>query len=59
MEYLKVGFANLTKKDQIHIKNLEPKQLGRLVQLSGVIIKVSDIYPEMKASLFQCLKCKH
>lgn len=31
--------------------------LGRLVELTGIVIRASEIYPEMKSAFFQCMKC--
>ncbi len=40
------------------MRSLEQKHINRLICFRGIVIRCSEIYPEMKTALFQCLKCK-
>ena len=39
------------------IKDLTPTQLIRMVDVTGIVLKVSDVIPEMKSAVFRCVKC--
>ena len=54
---MKAGFINLHRKDKYCIKDLTPKQLIHMVELTGIVLKISDVIPEMKSAVFKCAKC--
>lgn len=41
------------------IRELDPVHIDRLITLRGIVIRNSDIIPEMKEAYFQCSSCKH
>jgi DNA replication licensing factor MCM4 len=41
-----------------YIRNLTPKDINKLICFRGIIIRCSEIYPEMKKALFRCTNCK-
>lgn len=41
------------------MRNLTPKDINRLVCIRGIVIRCSEIYPEMKSALFRCTSCKN
>lgn len=60
--------SKITKKNKlmIGIKSLDAtmslreinhKQVNRLVSLKGIVIRCSEIYPEMISALFRCCNC--
>lgn len=40
------------------VKNLGPKNINRLICFRGIVIRTSEVYPEMKRALFKCLHCR-
>ncbi len=40
------------------VKNLGPKNINRLICFRGIVIRASEVYPEMKKALFRCIHCK-
>ena len=39
------------------IRELDPAHIDKLIQLKGIVIRTSDVKPEMKEACFQCQKC--
>jgi DNA replication licensing factor MCM4 len=39
------------------IRELDPNQIDQLVALRGIVIRCSDVIPEMKEAAFTCFKC--
>jgi DNA replication licensing factor MCM4 len=56
---LMLGLKNLSASDLLLIKELNPNKIGRLVAVRGIVIRVSDIHPEMKTGCFCCSECGH
>lgn len=44
-----VGLEEITK-----LMDLEPRYINRLIAFRGIVIRCSDLYPEMKAAMFRC-----
>lgn len=40
------------------MRSLNHKHINRLISFRGIVIRCSEIFPEMKTAMFQCLKCK-
>lgn len=40
------------------VKNLGPKNINRLICFRGIVIRTSEVYPEMKKALFRCTQCR-
>lgn len=39
------------------IRDLDPSHIDKLVSIKGIVIRNSDIIPEMKEAAFKCFKC--
>ena len=39
------------------MKELGPLEIGRLVLVRAIVIRVSEIFPEMKRAYFKCCHC--
>ncbi|KAL4454702.1 hypothetical protein ABPG74_021907 [Tetrahymena malaccensis] len=52
-----VAVVNINKS--IQLRDLRPKDVNRLVSMKCIVIRVSDIYPEMKVAVFKCTRCSH
>ena len=52
---IQVGIVNL--KSTNRMRDLNPKDVNHLVQIKGIVIRCSDIYPEMKDGVFLCTNC--
>lgn len=58
-EKLMMGLTTLEKEEISIMRNLTPKDINRLVCIRGIVIRCSEIYPEMKSALFRCTNCKN
>lgn len=54
-EKLMVGITDLD--ESLILRELSPKHVNRLISFQGIVIRVSDIHPEMKSALFRCMRC--
>lgn len=52
---IKVQITNL--KDVSRIRDLQPKEINQLVLIKGIVIRNSDLYPEMIEAHFKCMRC--
>lgn len=51
-----VGISSL---DEISIlRQLSHKEINKLISFKGIVIRSSDIQPEMKSAHFKCITCK-
>ena len=39
------------------MRDLNPKDINHLVSIKGIVIRCSDIYPEMTQAVFKCTSC--
>lgn len=39
------------------IRELDPSHIDKLITLKGIVIRNSDVVPEMKEAHFKCHKC--
>ena len=39
------------------IRELDPTHIDKLITIKGIVIRNSDIVPEMKEACFKCHKC--
>mmetsp|Transcript_2983 Transcript_2983/g.4364 ORF Transcript_2983/g.4364 Transcript_2983/m.4364 type:complete len:841 (+) Transcript_2983:27-2549(+) len=51
-----VRFRNL--KEVKRMRDLEPADINHLVSLEGMVTRISDIIPDLRAGLFHCVSCK-
>lgn len=56
-QLIQVRPFNLKKSSKI--RELDPKDIDRLISIKGIVIRSSDIIPEMKEAAFRCYKCHH
>ena len=40
------------------VRELGPNNIDKLVSLRGIVIRNSDVVPEMKEAVFMCVKCQ-
>ena len=50
-----MGIANLRKVTRMRL--VSPNDLNHLIAVRGIVIRCSDVYPEMKICHFRCVKC--
>ena len=55
LNLIQVGIINL--KTTNRMRDLNPKDVNHLVQIKGIVIRCSDVYPEMKDGVFVCTNC--
>ena len=41
------------------MRELDPEDIDQLITVSGMVIRVSAIIPEMRQALFECVVCGH
>ena len=41
------------------IRELDPSHIDKLITLKGIVIRNSDVVPEMKEAHYKCHKCQH
>lgn len=46
-------------KHKARLRDLGPTDINHLISIQGIIIRTSDIYPEMKDAFFRCCNCKY
>ena len=51
-QIIQVRPYNMTKS--YRIRELDPAHIDKLIQLKGIVIRTSDVKPEMKEACFQC-----
>ncbi|KAL3683753.1 hypothetical protein R1sor_001775 [Riccia sorocarpa] len=56
-KHIQVRFHNL--KESMHMRDLNPSDIEKMVSVKGMIIRCSAIIPEIKEALFKCLVCGH
>ena len=56
---LMMEIKHLDEEELVCMKDLRPAMIGRMVFLRGIVIRSSDIYPEMKSAYFTCINCSH
>ena len=52
---IQVRFTNLKTKSRI--RDLGPKNIDKLVSITGIVIRTSEIIPEMREAYFRCSIC--
>ena len=52
---IRVRICNLTKKSRI--RDLGPDDIDKLISISGIVIRTSEVVPEMKDAVFKCTVC--
>ncbi|GBG71882.1 hypothetical protein CBR_g10818 [Chara braunii] len=55
--HIQVRTFNL--KATVHMRELNPNDIDQLVQIRGMIIRCSQIIPDIKEAFFKCLVCGH
>jgi len=46
---------NMRKNFQV--RDLDPTHIDKLITIKGIVIRNSDVIPEMKQAVFRCFKC--
>lgn len=54
-----VRFSNLPKTAQFEIANIRSKSIDKLIQVTGLIKKVSNVFPYVTSIDFECPACGH
>ena len=54
---IRVRICNLSEKSRI--RDLNPNDIDKLVSISGIVIRTSEVIPEMRQAVFKCTICDH
>jgi DNA replication licensing factor MCM4 len=46
-------------KEQSRVRQLDFTYINKLISISGIVIRTSEIHPEMKQALFKCSNCSN
>lgn len=52
---IQIRLCNMRKVYKI--RDLDPSHIDKLITIKGIVIRNSDIIPEMKEACFKCHKC--
>ena len=44
-------------KDLNRVRELDHKHINKLISIKGIVIRASEIYPELKEAIFKCTSC--
>lgn len=53
----RVRFTNLPQSQNIMVRNIRSKHIGKLVYASGIVRQKSDVRPQVTAAKFECPVC--
>ena len=53
----KVRFTSLTESQEILIRNVRSKHLGRMISLEGIVRQASEVRPRVTNAKFECPSC--
>ncbi|WUR05094.1 DNA replication licensing factor MCM4 [Vairimorpha necatrix] len=53
---LKIRCKNIGKR--VNIRNIDPKDIDKIIKVSGMVLRTSNVIPELSKALFTCIKCK-
>jgi replicative DNA helicase Mcm len=56
-ENFRVRFFNLPESRQIRIRNLRAEHIGKLISVEGIVVRASEVRPEIEKAVFSCLNC--
>lgn len=56
---LMLGITGLSDEDIVNMRSLSPKEINRLICFRGIVIRCSEIFPEMKSATFRCTNCRN
>lgn len=54
---LLLGLKELHDEELLCVKELGPQSIGRLVMVRAIVVRVSEVVPEMKRAWFRCEHC--
>ena len=54
--FITVRPYNIRSRKQI--RDLDPTHIEKLISIKGIVIRNSDVIPEMKEAAFKCFKCQ-
>ena len=52
-----IRFKNLPKSQQIKIRNIRSKHIGKLIEFEGVVRQKTDVRPQVVSASFECPSC--
>jgi len=54
---LKIRFTNLPKTQEIMIREIRSKHIGKLLCIEGIVRQTSDVRPQVINAIFECPSC--
>ncbi|MDP2947653.1 MAG: LAGLIDADG family homing endonuclease, partial [Nanoarchaeota archaeon] len=53
----RVRFVNISKQQEILIRNIRAKHLGKMIGIEGIVRKASEVRPQVTNAKFECPSC--
>jgi len=53
----KIRFFNLPESQKIRIRNIRSNQIGKLIEIEGLVRQKSDVRPQVTSARFECPSC--
>jgi replicative DNA helicase Mcm len=44
--------------ESVDVRDIRSKHLGKFIQVEGILVRASDVRPEIKTAIFKCRRCK-
>ena len=57
LKNFRVRFANLPVTQQVAIREIRARHIGKLIQIGGIIRQKSDVRPQVTSAKFECPSC--
>ena len=54
---IRVRISNLSAEQNLKIKNIRSKHIGKFIEIAGIIRQKSDVRPQVTSAVFECPSC--
>ncbi|KAK6089418.1 hypothetical protein P3W45_001555 [Vairimorpha bombi] len=55
LQNIRIRCTNIGK--QINIRNIDPRDIDKIIRVSGMVVRTSNVIPELSKATFFCIKC--
>ena len=53
----RIRVYNLPEDREIRIRNLRAEHIGKFISVDGIVVRASEVRPEISKAVFQCVEC--
>ena len=54
---IRIRISNLPAEQNLRIKNIRSKHIGKFIEIAGIIRQKSDVRPQVTSAVFECPSC--